>query len=358
MKNKQNIEKLLEKSSYPNSPFEIVVKSIYTLPNERMQEVLLNRFGLNDNKPKTLEAIGKKYGVTRERIRQIENDALKRINQIQKKTGLRDLVFNLEETLKRRQGIMSEMRILDEFDKKPLENIDKNALVFTLNLSPLFFLFNKPKEFEKAWYLKGSKIALIQRLKDWLEGRLTKEEKLMTKKQLLKILNEEEELQQIDDEVLYTLVDIPKNIQQNIFNKWGLAHWPEIKPRGVKDKIYLAFQKENRPLHFREVAVAVNNLGVDNKKICPATVHNELIKDKRYILIGRGIYALNEWNYEKGTVSEILTKILKKNNRPMAKEELVKELLKQRQVKVSTIVLNLNNPNLFKRQGDKYFLVK
>ncbi|UCG38866.1 MAG: sigma-70 family RNA polymerase sigma factor [bacterium] len=50
------------------------------LENER--EIIILRFGLDDGEPKTLESIGQRYGVTRERIRQIEASALRKLRRI------------------------------------------------------------------------------------------------------------------------------------------------------------------------------------------------------------------------------------------------------------------------------------
>ena len=47
--------------------------------NPRQQRVLTERFGLKDGKPKTLEEIGRRLGLTRERVRQIELDSLRRL---------------------------------------------------------------------------------------------------------------------------------------------------------------------------------------------------------------------------------------------------------------------------------------
>jgi RNA polymerase primary sigma factor len=47
--------------------------------SEREAAVVSMRFGLTDGQPKTLDEIGKVYGVTRERIRQIESKALRKL---------------------------------------------------------------------------------------------------------------------------------------------------------------------------------------------------------------------------------------------------------------------------------------
>ena len=50
-----------------------------------------------------------------------------------------------------------------------------------------------------------------------------------------------------------------------------------------------------------------------NKKAHVATTHNELIKDPRFVLVGRGLYALAEWGYMSGVVRDVIKKILEKN---------------------------------------------
>lgn len=52
--------------------------------SSREQEILRLRFGLADDEPRTLEEIGKKFGLTRERVRQIENRALEKIRKLEK----------------------------------------------------------------------------------------------------------------------------------------------------------------------------------------------------------------------------------------------------------------------------------
>lgn len=59
----------------------------------REKEILELRFGLNGNEPMTLEAIGKKYNLTRERIRQIENRALTRIRRLNSRNGLKEYLL-------------------------------------------------------------------------------------------------------------------------------------------------------------------------------------------------------------------------------------------------------------------------
>lgn len=336
-------------SAMEETPFDIVMVAIQKLTNERMQRVLVERFGLDSQSPKTLENIGRRLAITRERVRQIENEALKKIEKNKGVSEVAVLIDRLYGLLGKYEGIASELRIMNEFRNNDLSEADKRALVMVLRMAREVNFLNRPQEYEKAWYLKGSKIDLVHELRNWLTSELTKEARTMTDEEVISLLNQNKVLESVPNHVLHSYIDIPKHVQKNIFGKWGLVHWPEVRPKTVRDKIYLVFKKAGKPMHFRDIAKDVNSLGVGRKKACAPTVHNELIKDPRFVLIGRGIYALREWKYQPGTVSEILVRILKKNNRPMKKDELIEEVLKQRQVQPNTVVLNLQNSKLFKK---------
>ena len=53
------------------------------LPTRRMKDVVEKRYGLKGGKRKTLEAIGREYKITRERVRQIEADAMKHLSRVE-----------------------------------------------------------------------------------------------------------------------------------------------------------------------------------------------------------------------------------------------------------------------------------
>ena len=57
---------------------------------EREQKVLRLRFGMNDGRARTLEEVGKEFDVTRERIRQIEAKALRKLRHPSRSRKLRD----------------------------------------------------------------------------------------------------------------------------------------------------------------------------------------------------------------------------------------------------------------------------
>jgi DNA-directed RNA polymerase delta subunit len=132
-------------------------------------------------------------------------------------------------------------------------------------------------------------------------------------------------------------------------NLWGHVKWPLVNPKNIRDKIYVILQENEKPMHFSEIAKNIKDSDFKRKDVTTQAIHNELIKDSRFVLIGRGIYALKEWGYQKGTVADIISKILKKSKEPMHRDDIVREVLKSRQVKETTILLNLQGKKQFKR---------
>lgn len=158
-----------------------------------------------------------------------------------------------------------------------------------------------------------------------------------------------------------SLLEISKRIAQTHDGKWGLKEWPHVYPKTIRDKAFLALKHVGKPLHFREVAEVIKGLQTRlsskiHKDILPQTVHNELIKDQRFVLVGRGKYGLIEWGFLPGTVKEVMVEILKENQK-LQREEMIEKTLSQRHVKESTILLNLQDRATFLRdESGKYYL--
>jgi DNA-directed RNA polymerase delta subunit len=143
-------------------------------------------------------------------------------------------------------------------------------------------------------------------------------------------------------------------IKKNKFGKWGMKHWPEVTPKGTREKVHLILKEHKKSMHFTQIADLIDKFELGKRKAHPQTVHNELIKDERFVLIGRGIYALKEWGYSEGTIQEVIKNILQEKKRPLKKEEIIKEVLKIRKVKKTTISINLNNSGVFERVDETY----
>lgn len=68
------------------------IEEVLNTLNDREQNVLKLRFGLEDGRARTLEEVGKEFDVTRERIRQIEAKALRKLRHPSRSKKLRDFL--------------------------------------------------------------------------------------------------------------------------------------------------------------------------------------------------------------------------------------------------------------------------
>jgi DNA-directed RNA polymerase delta subunit len=324
-------------------------KLLKELP-QKQQEVLLRRFGVGREERETLEKIGRDFGVTRERIRQIEKEALKKLERKKEERELKKIFYLFNEYLKRKGGLKREDLLLSELGGSKF----KNEVYFLLHLGDDFNRFTESEKFYTFWAIEKNLLEKVVSLLESLVSFFQKEKKPLFEDELPKVIKEEK------PEVLMSSVEVSKHIEKGPLGHVGLVNWPEIKPKGVRDKAYLALKKAGEPLHFRDIAVYSSELegeACPKKQVLPQTVHNELIKDGRFVLVGRGIYALKEWGYNPGTVKDIIASVLKKAKKPLSKEEIINEVLKQRIVKENTILLNLQNKNFFSRTKEgKYTL--
>src|SRR4029077_16026831 len=144
-------------------------------------------------------------------------------------------------------------------------------------------------------------------------------------------------------------LSISKVIGKNPLAEWGRVSAPAIRTKGIRDYAYLAIKRHGKPMHFSHLAKGIR-CGF-SKKAHVATTHNELIKDPRFVLVGRGLYALAEWGYTPGVVKDVIKKILEKHG-PLSKDEVIDKVLKERYVKDNTIVVNLQNPKFFKKDKE------
>ena len=346
---------------------------------ERM--IINKRFGLNGEERQTLEEIGKNFNITRERIRQIQNIA---INKIQKQPNFSQEIEPIANTitrlLQRHGGLMEEKYFLEELSKFIDRKQEYNeSLIFIVSqlLTEKISEIKNDEKLLNGWRLKSSSLDLVYKTVEMLEELISNEKDLQKMEEIINkfrnaefyktnfsqllpaVIGESEEENASEEHLvrlLKSFLVISRNIDQNILGEWGLTEWETIKPRRMGDKIFLIMKKVGKPLHFSEITTHINDEVFDDKVAYPATIHNELILDDRYVLVGRGIYALKEWGYESGTVSDIIEKILKAAGEPMDKDAITEAVLKQRLVRKSTIYLALTNKNKFKKVNNKYTL--
>jgi len=319
-----------------------------TLPL-RQNQVLVRRFGLNQTKKETLQSIGHDLGITRERVRQLEKSGFLRLKDFTENQNLKKAFEYFQKYLNENGGLKREDILLKEITK---EN-DKNCVYFLLVLGDNFYRLGDNEKLFPFWSTQKDKAGIVEDVIKKLKDFFHKEKKPMSIDDVSKNLELENE------KFLNSCLEIARDIEAGPLGNYGLSSWPEIKPKGVRDAAFLVLKKQGEPLHFRMIATKAGELSGDlfsKRKMLPQTIHNELIRDKRFILVGRGIYGLSDWGYNSGTVKDVIYKVLQANA-PMDKEEILTAVQKQRIVKPNTVFLNLSDKNLFsKDQGGKYIL--
>lgn len=318
-----------------------VLKSI---EREREREIISRRFGLYDRR-ETLEQIGELLGITRERVRQLEKAVVTKLKASAAKGEFTELMKLQEVYVQELHSMGMAARISDLSAKLTKDNtkIDQAQVSFIAMLCPKLVVLD-----ENDFYYHAVAIS------EGHEGQNFKD-KVNKVVDAIKKIGEPAGIDKIaeavkDNSVAHTraLASISKQVA-TLNGRWGLVKWPMVNPKNIRDKIYVILFENGKPMHFNEIAEAIKSSSFKRKDVTTQAIHNELIKDDRFVLIGRGIYALKEWGYKKGTVADIIIEVLKKSDEPLHRDEIVKRVLKKRQVKETTILLNLQGKPQFKR---------
>lgn len=316
---------------------------------KRVRDVIERRFGIGKAKDrKTLEAIGTSYGITRERVRQIEAYGLKKLNANDAIKEKKDVFDALKSELLKRGGIVEEEKFLSSLAKTQEE---KNNIRFLLTLVEDFKRIKEDEEFSGRWSadekLASACHETLHRLHKDLEGKDPMEDAEIKAK--LASIAETSFNQNLGPDALESWLSVSKRVAKNKLGGWGLIDSPHISPRGVRDLAFLVMKQHGSPMHFSEVTQAIKKNLSEPAHL--QTVHNELIKDDRFVLVGRGLYALREWGYQPGTVKDVIKNILASSG-PLPKEKVIEKVLKERHVKTATILINLQDKRNFKSLDD------
>jgi len=334
---------------------QIVKDILKEIPNERSRDILIRRFGLGKRlQHETLESVGRSYNITRERVRQIENSALNMARKSKAYKKYAKAFKKLAEFIESMGDVVSQNEILNSMAKTEKQH---NQLLFLLAVGDYFKYNKESKDFIQFWYLDDNKAKAVKDALKKLHEDLDKNSALSEDEivELFKsALSDEKVLPKSKEErnVIMRWLSTYKKLTKNPLGEWGRVDSPHMRVKGLRDHAYLALKAHGSPLHYTEVADKIREMF--GKDAHPATTHNELIKDDRFVLVGRGIYALREWGYTPGMVKDVIKDVLEKSG-PLSKDEIVEKVKRERHVKDSTIKVNLQDKSLFKRLDDGRF---
>jgi len=341
------------------APISRIINSALIGLNTRQKEVLTGRFGIDreGGEGETLAAIGDRLKVTRERVRQIENSgiALAKAN-ILKNSEAVSVLEKIKKYIAGRGGVAEKSDVV-QYAGTFTKGARENQIDFLSEVSGAFNLHREDNDFLPFYYVSEKDLKTAKSFVDgWVGFLKSHKEKVFSGSyhaQLASFIK----TKSVADAVAENYLNASKHIEKNPYGDIGLRDWPEIRPMTVRDKIYLVLKKKSEPLHFEDIAKHINAVGFDGTEALAPTVHNELIKDNRFVLVGRGIYGLREHGYEPGTAREVIAKVLKIRG-PMAPIDVVTHVNKQRFFKPNTILINLQNRSFFERMPDGRYRVR
>lgn len=320
----------------------IVQDVLNSIEREREREIIARRFGLFDRK-ETLEQIGELLGITRERVRQLEKSVM---------TKLRSTATTLPHVTEIEANLLAALETMGQTaritalgSELTAENTrtDQSRLAFLTELTPNITVIGEDDSFYQA--AANTKIHALDGVKKEVKSlvdAIAKAGAPLSTADLTKAVS------MPNDQYSTALASISKQLA-TLNGRWGLVKWPTVNPKNIRDKIYVILSENGTHMHFNEIAESIKASDFKRKDVTTQAIHNELIKDKRFVLVGRGIYALREWGYKKGTVADIIAQVLNEAGEPLHRDEIVKRVLESRFVKETTILLNLQSKPQFHR---------
>jgi len=322
--------------------------------NEKETRVITGRFGLS-GKRETLSFIGRDLGLSRERIRQIEKNSLRKL-KIGFSKNCRVKTVEILNSFNQNGGIIVDDSITPELIKLASNyKFAKNYLRLAFTIIPEIEKIDGDLDLKSGWRTtkinKNKIISLNKKIIEHLKETGLPKDFSALRAEVIGLEKEEKEL-------VNSSISISAKIVEAKNGMIGLKSWPSVNPRNVRDKIYYVLKTVGKPRHFKEITEEIMRLKFDQKRVVQATVHNELIADNRFVLIGRGIYALREWGYSDGTVFDVIKNILSNSKEPISIGEIIALVNKSRKVKKNTILINLQTNKIFKKVSGGYTIEK
>lgn len=339
--------------------FSKIIANALNELSPRQRDVVVARFGLEGKKEgETLAAIGDRFSITRERVRQIENGAMATVaKNVLKNDETVATLAKVKNYIASKGGVAGKTDVAG-YAATLTKGMGEPQLDFLAEASGMFKARSEDEDFmplyvgsDKEWKTAKS---FVDKWAGSLRSRRGQVFSGSYQAQLASFVKDNS----VSSAVAENYLGITKRIGKNPYGDQGLSDWPEIGPKTVRDKIYLVLKKNGEPLHFESIARRINEVKFDDgRKALGPTVHNELIKDDRFVLVGRGMYGLRESGYEPGIAREVIAKVLKEKG-PLLAKDVVSHVTKQRFFKPNTVVINLQNKALFEHMPDGRYRVR
>lgn len=328
---------------------------------DKEQMVIERRIGLSGEK-ETLQSIGDSFkpAITRERVRQIEDSGIKKIGRVIKWTSLTAIQEASHSIISMHGGVLVKDKLINAIIKElALDSSVKQWIIEIIIQSDFNIQKSKPKLGVNTYFsLPNVNKKSIDSIHSQAVSILKKRKDIMDKTNLYEMIKLE--LKKDFSDLKNVFIDSVLDLFEDVV-KWeetliGLSKWKILNPKTLKDKAIYVMKKEKLPMHFVDIANKITNQTWESVKV--NTIHNELIRNEEFVLVGRWIYALKEWGFKPGTVIDVISDIMRKNKEPMTTEDVIAKVQKIRKVKATTIYMNLQNRKYIERVWRNYYQLK
>lgn len=341
-----------------------ITKTILKNIAGRSKDIIEKRFGLFSDKEATLHSIGSTLKVTRERIRQIEKEALKTLKKVKPSKEFNQFISEIKKILKSNGGFCEQEYLFATLAKKYNDKNIERLIIFLATLDDSILRIEKSNSCKSYWAIDKENVLLVENTLKVINSSLSKSQIPLSLKQIISFVDKK-----LTPKMVESILLIDNKINKNPIGEYGLVRWPVIQPYSARDKAYYLMKYYiKKPIHFQELSnmlkkhsfpKVIQSVYITPKKtfVSVQTIHNELIKDTRFVLIGHGVYALQEWGYEKGVVKDVIINILQASSKPMSEYEITQAVSKQRLVKENTVRLSLRDKTVFQKTQDSKYSV-
>jgi DNA-directed RNA polymerase alpha subunit len=298
--------------------------------DERQRQVLQWRYGLIDGRELRLEDIGERLHRTRERVRQIESVALRRLQGPSGQEIVRGLVAELHWAIATEGGVMSEVELCDALaDIAEIGDVNpQGAVRLLLGTSEKY---SKIKGIQ-AWCLPHLSnlvslvgIETVSILRQALAPIAV--DKLLQRFRQTQLFKDHHD--ELNDRFVVACIRINEKIVQLEDGSLGLETWDHH----WQDDIVLALRRLGQPAHYTAIADTINASLQNGQHVTSRAVHVRLMQHPDiFVWVGcRGTYGLSEWGVERAlSYVDALTQVLKDAGHPLSITEILAALVKLR----------------------------
>jgi len=348
------------------------VEKILSVLPERQKKVLADRYGLWDGIAETLQDIGDKFGLTRERIRQIEAKAIKRINRLYGSGAVqvflkKKITPYLDSNEEGNCGIFSEQEVIEVLAGPDSPEETVLALGFfqdidTAGQAPLRRIFI---EIEPGVYTRSSEASSKYReVLGWIEKALDTKAKPLNEYVLLEevIKTAGRDLTPHQMRIASRILSISPRIASLSNGLVTLANWKESVPRSAEIAAEAVLKLMGKPAHYREIMEKALRHFKGIKGITDRSIQLSLqTKSSIFVWVKPGTYGLVAWGLTRPPfIKDKLSELLAETRYPLPYWHLEEKVLEVCHCKPASVRMTLElNPKLFKKfDGDQFTLTR